>query len=91
MSIGKVQTDNGWEYQVTVDQHAIEQLLGQIAPKINRGSTNARFYFDDATRQLVIVQDHPAVSGRTLDVAATRDANCPGDFSRRAYHSSGFE
>jgi vancomycin resistance protein YoaR len=39
---------------------------------VNRGSKNARFYFDDPTGQLVLWQ--PAETGRTLDIAATREA-----------------
>ncbi len=72
ITIGRVKTDAGWQYQVTVDARAIELFLEQIAPLVNKSSTNARFYFDDANRQLVLVQH--AVIGRTLDVPATRDA-----------------
>jgi vancomycin resistance protein YoaR len=71
-TIGRVNTDAGWQYQVTVDAHSIELFLEQIAPLVNRSSTNARFYFDDASRQLVLYQH--AVIGRTLDAPATRDA-----------------
>ena len=72
LTIGRERTDRGWQYQISVDPQAIEQLLVKIATKVNRSSTNARFYFDDGSRQLVLVQ--PAVTGRTLDVAANRDA-----------------
>ncbi len=72
LAVGRVQTDGGWQYQVSVDTAVIEQLLGEIAPKVNRGSKNARFYFDDASRQLVLTQ--PGVTGRVLDFAATLDA-----------------
>ncbi len=69
LTIGRVQTDGNWSYTVSVDTQAINQLLGQIAPTVNRGSKNARFYFNDATSQLVLVQ--PSVTGRLLDVQAT--------------------
>ena len=72
MTIGRVKTDSGWHYQVSIDPQSIQLFLEQIAPLVNRSSTNARFYFDDGSRQLVLVQ--PAVIGRTLDVAATSDA-----------------
>lgn len=71
LTVGRVQIDTGWQYQVSVDTRAIEEFLGQIAPKVNRGSNNARFSFDDASNQLVLVQ--PAVTGRSLDVNATSD------------------
>ncbi len=69
LTIGRVQTDGNWSYSVSVDTQAINLLLGQIAPTINRSSKNARFYFDDASHQLVLVQ--PSVTGRLLDVQAT--------------------
>ena len=72
VTIGRAQTDGKWSYSISVDTHAIEQLLGQIAATVNRGSTNARFYFDDSSRQLVLVQ--AAVTGRTLDVQAATSA-----------------
>ena len=72
LTVGLVQTDAGWQYQITVDDQAIEQFLGEIAPLVNRSPQNARFYFDDASQQLVLWQS--ATVGRTLDIAASRDA-----------------
>jgi vancomycin resistance protein YoaR len=72
LEVGQRQTESGWQYQISVDTQVVEQLLGEIAPKVNRGSKNARFYFDDGSRQLVLTQ--PGVTGRVLDFAATLDA-----------------
>jgi vancomycin resistance protein YoaR len=69
MTIARVKTDNGWQYQVSIDTHSIQLFLEQIAPLVNRSSANARFYFDDGSRQLVLTQH--AVVGRTLDVSVT--------------------
>jgi len=69
--VGRIQTDAGWQYQVSVDAQALEQFLGPIAPLVNQTPQNARFYFDDPTSQLVLWQS--ATTGRTLDIAATRD------------------
>lgn len=69
LTIGRVQTDAVWQYQVSTDAQVLEQFLGQIAPLVNRSPQNARFYFDDKTRELVLVQS--ALVGRTLDIAAT--------------------
>jgi len=69
LAIDRVQTGTGWQYQISADALALEQVLTPIAPLLNRTAQNARFYFDDYTRQLVQVQ--PAQVGLTLDVAAT--------------------
>jgi vancomycin resistance protein YoaR len=71
LTVGRIQTDVGWQYQVSVDAQALEQFLGPIAPLVNQIPQNARFYFDDPTGQLVLVQS--ATVGRSLDIAATRD------------------
>lgn len=78
LAVNLVQTEAGWQYQVTADAWVLEQFLGEIAPSINRESMNARFTFDDNpgsdTRQLLLETDHPAQVGRTLDIAETIDA-----------------
>jgi vancomycin resistance protein YoaR len=71
MSVGRVKVADAWQYQVSLDTKSIQLLLEQIAPLVDLGSTNARFYYNDASGQLVLSQ--PAVIGRTLDVAITRD------------------
>jgi vancomycin resistance protein YoaR len=71
-TIALVKSGSGWQYQVSIDTHSIQLFLEQIAPLVNRSSANARFYFDDGSRQLVLTQH--AVIGRTLDVMATSDA-----------------
>jgi vancomycin resistance protein YoaR len=72
LSIGRVQTGSGWQYQVSINSQTVDEDLAEIAPQVNRPSKNARFYFDDPTSQLVLVQ--PSETGRTLDVMATREA-----------------
>lgn len=72
LAVGRVETDSGWQYQISVDTQAIEQFLGQIAPKINQSSQNARFHFNSG--QLVPIPAYPSQTGRTLDVAASRAA-----------------
>ena len=76
LTIGRVQTDIGWQYQVSVDAQVLEQVLGEIAPLVNSSPQNARFTFDDNpgtnTRQLLLVT--PAQVGRKLDIAATIDS-----------------
>jgi vancomycin resistance protein YoaR len=69
LSVNPVKTDSGWQYQVSVANNAIEQIVAPIAPLVNQSPENARFYFDDASNQLVLVKS--ATTGRTLDVTAT--------------------
>jgi vancomycin resistance protein YoaR len=69
LSVERVQIGAGWQYQVSANAQVLDQFLEQIAPLFQRNSENARFYFDDYSRQLVLVQ--PATIGRGLDIAAT--------------------
>ena len=57
------------EYEIFYDEVALRQWLDGIAPQIAREPENARFYFDDPTRQLVVVEEH--VNGRRLNIEAT--------------------
>lgn len=52
-----------------LDENAARQWLSQFAGQIDRAPVNARFYFDDNTRELVLVAPH--VNGRRLDIEAT--------------------
>ncbi|HEX6383352.1 MAG TPA: VanW family protein [Anaerolineae bacterium] len=61
--------NNVMEHQVFVDENAVRHWLSQFAEQIYRDPVNARFYFDDNTRELVLVAPH--VNGRELDVDAT--------------------
>jgi vancomycin resistance protein YoaR len=72
LSVAPSETGSGWIYQVSVSTQSMEQFLTQIAPLVDRAPRNARFYFDDSSGQLVLLE--PAVVGRTLDVAATQQA-----------------
>ena len=56
-------------YQIGLDKQALESMLNQLAPSLAQDAENARFIFNDDTRQLDLLQ--PAVVGRELDVAAS--------------------
>ncbi|MBP8001879.1 MAG: VanW family protein [Chloroflexi bacterium] len=63
-------TNNGSaSYHVTIDENALRHWLSQYTEAIYREPVSARFYFNDSTRQLVLVEPH--ISGRTLDIEAT--------------------
>ena len=55
--------------EVVVDENAFRGWLAPYAEQLQRDPVNARFYFDDNTRELVLVEPH--VNGRALDIEAT--------------------
>ncbi len=57
---------------LTVDRDAWRPTLERIAADLAQTPVNARFTFDDATGQLVLLE--PAVWGRRVDVEASLDA-----------------
>jgi vancomycin resistance protein YoaR len=58
----------GNEVQVALDQGPLREILLGIATQVDRHAENARFYFDDGTHQLVLIQN--AKIGRMLDTDA---------------------
>jgi vancomycin resistance protein YoaR len=63
------QADGSLTHNVFLDENAARQWLAQYAEQIYREPVNARFYFDDATQELVLVSPH--INGRELDIDAT--------------------
>jgi len=63
--------DNGGQPQVQVglDAKALRDSLATLKPQIDRDAQNARFTFDDATGQLVLIQSSQV--GRTLDIESS--------------------
>jgi vancomycin resistance protein YoaR len=57
------------ETQVFLDENAIRAWLEPYEAALRRKPENARYYFDDFTRELVLVESH--VNGRALDIDAT--------------------
>ncbi len=66
LTIQRVKTDDGEIYQVGLSPDALRNFLLNIAPGFSRSPQNARFTFNDDTRQLDLIQS--AVIGRALDV-----------------------
>lgn len=66
LAIAPVQTPEGSQYQVALDEQKLYDYLTGLSTDINRGSENARFMFNDETRLLEVIK--PAVIGRNLDV-----------------------
>ena len=69
LTINRVKTDNGESYQVGLSQEALRTFLMNIAPPLSRTPQDARFIFNDDTRNLEVIQS--AVIGRALDVDAS--------------------
>lgn len=59
-------------FVVNLDQQQLTAILEPIAPGLERTPQNARFVFNDDTRQLDLIQ--PAVIGRSLDLPGTLEA-----------------
>ena len=66
--------DNGAsaEYQVSVNQQAMSNYLSSLAPVVHTEPVNARFIFNDDTRQLDLLQ--PMVVGQDLNIPASLEA-----------------
>ncbi|GAB4336926.1 MAG: VanW family protein [Phototrophicales bacterium] len=65
-------SDGTMHYVPSVDLSVFSPYLEQLAPGLITLPQDARFHFDENTRQLVVLR--PAVYGRTLNVEATIDA-----------------
>lgn len=61
--------DGHVEHSIRVDENAARNWLAQFGTQIYRQPVNARYYFNDDTRELVLVSPH--INGRELDVEAT--------------------
>lgn len=72
LRVQMVQEDGRAQYDAFIDENAVRQWLTEIEARVFRAPENARFYFDDNTRELVLVEPH--VNGRSLDVDATLQA-----------------
>jgi vancomycin resistance protein YoaR len=66
LTIQRVKTDSGESYQVGLSSDALRTFLMNVAPSFARSPQNARFIFNDDTRQLEVIQS--AIIGRGLDV-----------------------
>ncbi|MBN1202016.1 MAG: VanW family protein [Anaerolineae bacterium] len=56
-------------YEVSISQDQARAFLSELAPDLTIQPVNARFIFDDETRQLEVIEE--STYGRTLDVEST--------------------
>ncbi|MCO5186518.1 MAG: VanW family protein [Anaerolineae bacterium] len=69
LQVDLVDGANGAEHVVSLDETAVRAWLEGYSAEIARDPVNARFYFDDDTRELVLIEPH--INGRFLDIDAT--------------------
>lgn len=62
----------GSEIRVGLEPGALAQILTPIAAQVDRKAKDARFYFDDPTAQLVLIEN--STVGRSIDFPATMTA-----------------
>ncbi|MCB8944592.1 MAG: VanW family protein [Ardenticatenaceae bacterium] len=63
--------DGRLQHQTHLDENAARQWLEPFMDQLYREPVNARFYFDDDSRELVLVSPH--INGRSLNIEATID------------------
>ncbi len=66
MVIERIFTEGGAEYRIALDSEQLRAYLQNRAARIDREPTNARMYFDDETRELVLIEAEQV--GLELDV-----------------------
>lgn len=83
IAVEKVQDGGTTKVQLALNHDTLQQMLTNIEPQVDRQAANARFHFDDATRQLVALSS--STTGRTLDIGASikaiNDAMLRGEHS----------
>lgn len=67
--IERISSPQGDSYQVGLDSESLRPILMEAAPALSRTPENAKFIFNDDTRELEVIQ--PAVIGRTLLIDET--------------------
>jgi vancomycin resistance protein YoaR len=72
LSVERLDNGDPPQIRVRLDPKALRDALTDLAPLVNRQPANARFYFDDNTHQLVLIES--AKTGRTLNVEASIEA-----------------
>jgi hypothetical protein len=70
--IERVEAAGGANYQVGLNAEGLRSFLEDLAPKLARNPSDARFTFNEESRQLQVTE--PSVEGRSLDVDATIQA-----------------
>lgn len=66
LTIARQEDGANSQYQVALKNDALQGFLKIIAPQVERQAENARFIFNDETRQLEVIQK--SITGRSLNI-----------------------
>jgi vancomycin resistance protein YoaR len=69
ITVQKVQDGSNSRVQVSLNADTLRQMLTDIETRVDRQAANARFHFDDVTRQLVVLS--ASTTGRNMDISAS--------------------
>jgi vancomycin resistance protein YoaR len=69
LSIERIETETSAQYQIGLEAQELGALLAGFASQVAAQPENARFFFNDETRQLEVVRS--AVVGRSLNLPAS--------------------
>ncbi len=72
IGVQKAQEGDTSKVQLTLNSDTLRQMLSNIETQVDRQAQNARFHFDESTRQLVAISS--SSTGRTLDMSASAKA-----------------
>ena len=72
MIIERISTEDGEDYRIALDSDQLRIYLENRAKTINRDPKNARMYFDDDTRELVLIEAEDV--GLRLDIGISINA-----------------
>lgn len=69
--VRNVESDNGSKLEVALNPGILHEMLTGIASQVDRPAENARFIFNDETRQLEVLR--PSVIGRVVNLDASKE------------------
>lgn len=69
--IQRVEDASGARYEVALNAQQLQPFLETLAPQLEVKPQNARYIFNDTTRELEVIPGKESIDGRTLNVAAT--------------------
>ena len=69
--IQRVEDANGARYEVALNTQQLQPFLETLAPQLEVKPQNARYTFNDDSRELEVIPGKESIDGRKLNVAAT--------------------
>lgn len=72
LKVAKINTDTGSTFHLELDRIKLQMRLNEIARAVDRDYENARFTFNDETKQLELIQS--SKTGRSVNIQGSIDA-----------------